>query len=157
MKEIKSSIYEFIIEDINGKLINFKDFKNKLLLISNFASKCGLCNSNLKNFSELKNKNSDLEILLFPSNDFKQESKNYEEIKEKILKINKNFIIFKLTEVTGKNKTSLFEYLIKNSKGFLGNGIKWNFTKWLINKNGEIKKRISPFNNVNEKDIELIK
>ncbi|KAF7702620.1 putative phospholipid hydroperoxide glutathione peroxidase [Cucumispora dikerogammari] len=151
-----SKIYEFSAKTITGKQIYFKDFKGLPVLITNFASNCGLCTSSLKSFSLLKTEFPDLQVLLFPSNDFNQEAGDYEKIKEKVFSINKNFIIFELTVVSGKNISPLFDYLINNSPWVLGKFVKWNFTKWIIDRKGNIKKQISPIGKVTENDIKEV-
>lgn len=152
----EKEIYSFTINTIDSQPINFSNYKNKPLLIVNYASKCGLCESNLKQFTFLKEKFPELEILLFPSNNFKQEYEDISEIKTKIEKVCKKFTIFEITTISGEEINPLFNFLVKNSKGFFNNKIKWNFTKFLINRKGDIVKRISPTSKVSVEDIESI-
>ncbi len=146
---MKTSIYDFKVKDIDGKEISLSDYKNKVLLIVNTASKCGFT----RQYAGLealykKYKDQGLEILAFPCNQFgKQEPGDSEAIK--------NFcsttygVTFKLAakiEVNGINADNLYKYLKKQKRGFLGfSTIKWNFTKFLINKQGKVVKRFAPF------------
>lgn len=146
------SIYQFKVLDINNKPIELSTYKNKVLLIVNTASKCGFT-PQFKDLEELYNlyKNKDFEILGFPCDQFKnQEFTSNTEIQE-FCQINYgiSFKMFSKIDVNGENADPLYEYLKKQKKGFSGainnNNIKWNFTKFLIDKNGIPIKRFSPY------------
>ncbi|WP_320036473.1 glutathione peroxidase [Halarcobacter sp.] len=150
------SIYDFTVKDIDGKEVSMSKYKDKVLLIVNVASKCGFTGQyeGLENLFE-KYKNEDFMILGFPSNQFaNQEPGTNEEIKEFCsLTFGVNFDMFSKVDVNGDDATPLYKYLKSNSPGVLGTeAIKWNFTKFLIDKNGKIIQR---YGSVTEpKDIE---
>ncbi len=155
-KESSMSIYDFTVKDIDGKEVSMSKYKDKVLLIVNVASKCGFTGQyeGLENLFE-KYKNEDFMILGFPSNQFaNQEPGTNEEIKEFCsLTFGVNFDMFSKVDVNGDDATPLYKYLKSNSPGVLGTeAIKWNFTKFLIDKNGKIIQR---YGSVTEpKDIE---
>ena len=146
MVEIKS-IFNFSCKDVNGKKINLSNYSGKVILIVNTASKCGFT-PQYKGLQELyKNySNQDFEILGFPCNQFaKQEPGTDLEILE-FCNINYEitFPIFSKIKVNGPSAHPLFKFLTTEKPGLLGtNSIKWNFTKFLINRNGEPVKRFS--------------
>ena len=146
MVEIKS-IFNFSCKDLNGKEINLSNYSGKVILIVNTASKCGFT-PQYKGLQELyKNySNQDFEILGFPCNQFaKQEPGTDLEILE-FCNINYEitFPIFSKIKVNGPSAHPLFKFLTTEKPGLLGtNSIKWNFTKFLINRNGEPVKRFS--------------
>ena len=142
------SIYDLTIKDIDGKEISMSKYKGKTLLIVNVASKCGFT-SQYKGLEELyeKYKNQDFMVLGFPSNEFSnQEPGNEEEIKKFCsLTYNVQFDMFSKIEVNGENASPLFEYLKQQQSGLFGSEkIKWNFTKFLVDKNGDVINRYAP-------------
>eukprot|EP01029_Cantina_marsupialis_P018907 TRINITY_DN438403_c0_g1_i1.p1 TRINITY_DN438403_c0_g1~~TRINITY_DN438403_c0_g1_i1.p1 ORF type:complete len:196 (+),score=15.78 TRINITY_DN438403_c0_g1_i1:38-589(+) len=155
-KESSMSIYDFTVKDIDGKEVSMSKYKDKVLLIVNVASKCGFTGQyeGLENLFE-KYKNEDFMILGFPSNQFaNQEPGTNKEIKEFCsLTYGVNFDMFSKVDVNGDDTIPLYKYLKSNSPGVLGTeAIKWNFTKFLIDKNGKIIER---YGSVTEpKDIE---
>ena len=138
-------IYDFNIESITGELINFKDYKNKAILIVNTASYCGFT----KQYDELKElwdlfKAKGLIVLGVPSNSFNQEKDNNAEIKKFCeLNFNINFPLTTLTEVKGKNAHELFKWA-KENHGKSAEP-KWNFHKILINKEGKVEDTFASF------------
>lgn len=156
------SIYEFEAKDIDGSIKKISDYKGKVLLIVNTASKCGFTNQYAGLETLYKTyKNKGLEVLGFPCNQFNsQEPGNESEIKQFCsLNYSVSFPMFSKVDVNGDNTHPLFQFLKKNSKGFLGTEfIKWNFTKFLIDKNGNIIKRYAPKDTPEElaQDIEKI-
>ena len=146
MTEIKN-IFNFSCKDINGEEKNLSDYSGKVLLIVNTASKCGFT-PQYKGLQDLYSKyfNQGFEILGFPCNQFgSQEPGTDQEIVE-FCNINYDvtFPLFSKIEVNGPSAHPLFNFLTSDKPGLLGTkAIKWNFTKFLINRNGEPVKRFS--------------
>jgi glutathione peroxidase len=140
-------IYNYKAVDITGKERELSEFKDKVVVIVNTASKCGFTPQyeDLQNlYKQFEGK---VEVLAFPCNQFgKQEPGESSEIAEFCdLKFNVSFPIFEKIEVNGDNTHPLYEYLKKEKPGLLGSQkIKWNFTKFLIDTNGEPIKRYAP-------------
>ncbi len=134
-----SEVYNFEINDIDLQKMKLDQYKGKTLLIVNVASACGFTPQyeGLQSMYE-KYKDKGLEILAFPCNQFGgQESGTNEEIKNFCdSKYNVSFKLFDKVEVKGENASPLFKFLTEKS----GREIQWNFTKFLINKNGEFVK-----------------
>lgn len=139
--------YDFKAVNMNGKEISMEEYKGKVVLIVNTASKCGLT----PQFNELEEvyqeyKDKGLEILGFPCNQFaKQDPGSNEEI-QKVCQLNYgvSFNMFKKINVNGKDAHPLYKYLKSEAKGLLSKEIKWNFTKFLIDANGNVIKRYAP-------------
>ena len=146
MAEIKN-IFNFSCKDIKGEEIYLSDYSGKVLLIVNTASKCGFT-PQYKGLQDLYSKyfNQGFEILGFPCNQFgSQEPGTDQEIVE-FCNINYDvtFPLFSKIEVNGPSAHPLFSFLTSDKPGLLGTkAIKWNFTKFLINRNGEPVKRLS--------------
>ncbi|OTG69101.1 glutathione peroxidase [Acinetobacter sp. ANC 4470] len=142
-----TNIYQFEAELLDGKNKSFADYEGKVLLIVNTASKCGFTPqfSGLEKLYE-KYKDQGFEVLGFPCNQFGgQDPGSNEQIGafcEKNYGV--NFPMFAKVDVKGPEAHILFRYLTNNSKGVLGNGIKWNFTKFLIGKDGKVLNRFAP-------------
>ena len=148
MTEIKDNIYNHSCNDNSGNLQNLSAFEGQALLIVNTASKCGFTPqyNGLQELQE-KFKDSGFSVLAFPCNQFGgQEPGSSEEIQE-FCTVNYgiNFPIFEKVDVKGENAHPLFKYLTSEKKGLLGSeSIKWNFTKFLINKEGKPIARFAP-------------
>lgn len=131
-----TSIYEFSVKDIDHQEISLEKFKGKTLLIVNVASRCGFTPqyTGLQSLYE-KYKDKGFEILAFPCNQFgSQEKGTNDEIKEFCSsEYNVSFTLFDKIEVIGDNASPLFKKLTQES----GREIQWNFTKYLINKDGD--------------------
>ncbi len=142
-----TNIYQFEAELLDGKNKSFADYEGKVLLIVNTASKCGFTPQfvGLEKLYE-KYKDQGLEILGFPCNQFGgQDPGTNEQIGDFCQKnYGVHFPMFAKVDVKGPEAHILFRYLTNNSKGILGNGIKWNFTKFLIGKDGTILNRYAP-------------
>ncbi|KAF7837137.1 putative phospholipid hydroperoxide glutathione peroxidase [Senna tora] len=134
--------------DISGNDVSLSEYRGKVLLIVNVASKCGLTHTNYKELNELyeKYKDQGFEILAFPCNQFRgQEPGTNEEIQEAACsRFKAEFPIFDKVEVNGKDASPLYKFLKHHKKGIFGDSIKWNFTKFLVNKEGEIVDRYAP-------------
>ncbi|HIP30786.1 MAG TPA: glutathione peroxidase [Sulfurospirillum arcachonense] len=141
-KDLPTSIYDFNVKDIDGKEISMSKYKNRVLLIVNVASKCAFT-SQYEGLETLytKYKNRDFMILGFPSNQFSdQEPGTNKEIKSFCsLTYGVSFDMFAKSDVNGDSTTPLYRYLKKEATGIFGSeSIKWNFTKFLINKDGKV-------------------
>lgn len=165
------NIYDFQVKNMDGKTITLAEFKDRVLLIVNTASKCGFT----PQYEELQALYQDyagqgLEILGFPSNQFaEQEPGSNEEVRQFCqLTYGVSFPMFEKTEVRGNNAHPLFVYLTEQApfRGFdsghpiagkleeilkerfpellEGDGIKWNFTKFLVNREGKVVGRYEP-------------
>lgn len=144
-KENTMNIYDFNVKTIDGEEISMSKYKGKVLLIVNVASKCGFT-SQYEGLEKLfeKYKNQDFMVLGFPSNQFaNQEPESNEKIKEFCsLTYEVKFDMFAKVDVNGKNEAPIYTFLKSNQKGILGTqDIKWNFTKFLVDKNGNIVDR----------------
>ena len=141
------SIYDFNVKTIDGEEISMSKYKGKVLLIVNVASKCGFTSQyeGLENLYE-KYKNEDFMVLGFPSNQFaNQEPQSNEKIKEFCsLTYEVKFDMFAKIDVNGENEAPIYKFLKSNQKGILGTeNIKWNFTKFLVDKEGNIVDRFA--------------
>jgi len=142
------NIYDINVKDIDGKEISMSKYKGKTLLIVNVASNCGFT-PQYEGLQELYEtyKDKDFMVLGFPSNEFSnQEPGDEEEIKSFCsLTYNVKFDMFSKVEVNGENEALLFKYLKEQESGLFGSEkIKWNFTKFLINKDGKVINRYAP-------------
>ena len=130
------SIYDFSVKDIDHEEISLEKFKGKTLLIVNVASRCGFTPqyTGLQSLYE-KYKDKGFEILAFPCNQFgSQEKGTNDEIKDFCSsEYNVSFTLFDKIEVIGDNASPLFKKLTQDA----GREIQWNFTKYLINKDGD--------------------
>tara|TARA_Y100001934_G_scaffold283642_1_gene405085 strand:+ start:4257 stop:4733 length:477 start_codon:yes stop_codon:yes gene_type:complete len=141
------SFYNFEINKPNGEQLNLIDFKGKLILAVNTATKCGLA-PQFKGLEKLHQKyeNKGLVVLGFPCSQFLNQEPETNESVEKVCEIDFG-VTFQLTEkieVNGPNTHDIFKHLKAKKGGFLGSRIKWNFTKFLISTDGKVLKRYSP-------------
>ena len=145
--------FDFKIDSISGEVIDFNDYKGKVVLIVNTASYCGFT----KQYTELQElwdlyKDKGLIVLAIPSNSFNQEKNSNEEIKN-FCKVNFNisFPISSITDVKGNNAHDIFKWAKKNyGKSAVP---KWNFHKILINKEGKIEDTFASFTNPMSKKL----
>ena len=149
----EKKIYDFTIESIGGETINFKEYKNKVILVVNTASYCGFT----KQYDELQElwdlyKAKGLIVLGIPSNSFNQEKKTNSEVKEFCeVNFNINFPLTNITEVKGSNAHELFQWAKDNyGKSAVP---KWNFHKILINKEGKVEDTYASFTRPMSKKI----
>jgi glutathione peroxidase len=140
------SFYKFSAKALNGKPVNMDKYKGKVVLVVNTASKCGFTPqyAGLQELYQKYNKEG-LEILGFPCNQFgNQEPGGSKEIAEGCLvNYGVSFQMFEKTDVNGEHAHPIFNYL-KNALPGIGKDIKWNFTKFVINKDGKPVKRYAP-------------
>ncbi|MGV3489650.1 MAG: glutathione peroxidase [Tuberibacillus sp.] len=141
------SIYSFSAKKINGEAVSLSEYKDQVLLIVNTASRCGFT----PQYAELqqlyeKYHRQGFEILAFPCNQFMhQEPGNEEEIQEFCqTNYGVTFPLFAKIDVRGKDAHPLFKYLMEQAPGTFSKQIKWNFTKFLINRKGEVTARFAP-------------
>ncbi|XP_057539634.1 probable phospholipid hydroperoxide glutathione peroxidase [Amaranthus tricolor] len=144
----EKTIHDFTVKDIDGKEVPLSKFKGKVLLIVNVASKCGLTSSNYTELSHLyeKYKTQGFEILAFPCNQFGgQEPGSNPEIKKfACTRFKAEFPIFDKVDVNGPNTAPVYQFLKASAGGLLGDLIKWNFEKFLVDKNGKVVQRYAP-------------
>ncbi|KAL6543484.1 putative phospholipid hydroperoxide glutathione peroxidase [Orobanche hederae] len=142
------SIHDFTVKDAKGNDVNLSSYKGKVLLIVNVASKCGLTNSNNTELTKLyeKYKDQGLEILAFPCNQFgSQEPGTNEEIQEfACTRFKAEYPIFDKVEVNGANAAQIYKYMKSVKGGLFGDSIKWNFSKFLVDKEGRVVDRYAP-------------
>jgi len=141
------NLYDFKVKTANGEEKDLSEYKGKVLLIVNTASECGFTPQyeGLQNL--YKKYDGKLEVLAFPCNQFGgQEPGEDSKIAEFCdLKFNISFALFSKVEVNGENAHPLFSHLKEKAPGILGSKkIKWNFTKFLVNKDGEVINRFAP-------------
>ena len=142
------SIYKFSATNIKGQDVEFSEYRDKVLLIVNTASKCGFT----PQFEGLESLHSELEaeglaILGFPCNQFGSQDPGDENQIEDFCKLNYgvSFPMFSKIDVNGSGAHPLYDYLKKEARGVLGSkGIKWNFTKFLVNRDGVVVRRYAP-------------
>ena len=153
------TIYNFEVIDEKGPPYSLKKYEGKVLLIINTATKCGLAGQ----FNELeelykKYQQQGFEILGFPSDQFKQEVSSGPEAAEACrLTYGVTFPMHELIKVNGENAHPLFKYLTEETKGILGSKIKWNFTKFLVDRNGNVVKRFAPTDKPSKFENEIVK
>jgi glutathione peroxidase len=154
------SVYEFSAQTTAGVEKPLSDYKGKVLVIVNTASKCGHT-PQYEGLQKLGDKyqQQNFEVLGFPSNQFLfQEPGTDDEIQE-FCQINYGvtFPVFRKIKVNGSKAHPLFKYLRKKTPGFFTNRIRWNFTKFLINSQGEVVKRYTPKTQPEEMESDIQK
>ncbi|GKU87384.1 hypothetical protein SLEP1_g1788 [Rubroshorea leprosula] len=144
----EKTLHDFTVKDIEGKDAPLSKYKGKVLLIVNVASKCGLTTSNYSELSQLyeKYKNQGFEILAFPCNQFGgQEPGSNSEIKQfACTRFKAEFPIFDKVDVNGPNTAPVYQFLKSSTGGIFNDLIKWNFEKFLVDKNGKVVERYTP-------------
>ena len=142
------TLYDIQVKNIRGEEISLEQYQGKALLIVNTASKCGFTNQ-YEGLEKIYKENKDrgFEVLAFPCNQFgAQEPGTEDQIAQFCeLTYQTSFPLFAKVDVNGANAHPLFSYLKKQAPGLLGTeGIKWNFTKFLVDKKGQVVKRYAP-------------
>jgi glutathione peroxidase len=143
---MENRFYQFSAKSLEDEEINFVKYSDTVVLVVNTASKCGFTPQyeGLEKLYE-KYKDKGFEILGFPCNQFAhQEPGGKNEIETCLQSYKVKFQVFDKIEVNGKNAHPLFKYLKQTLPGTLGGRIKWNFTKFLIDKTGKPIKRYAP-------------
>ncbi|KAJ4783351.1 Glutathione peroxidase [Rhynchospora pubera] len=145
---IETSIHQFTVKDARGKVVDLSIFKGKVLLVVNVASKCGFTDVNYTQLTELYNKykDKDFEILAFPCNQFlAQEPGTSEEVKEfACTRYKAEYPMFQKVKVNGPNTAPVYQFLKASKWSICGTRIKWNFTKFLVDKDGKVIARYGP-------------
>lgn len=155
------SIYDFSANLINGEEKKLKDYEGNVLLIVNTATECGFTEQlvGLQKLYELYNENG-FYVLGFPCNQFGNqepgESDHIENVCTSIYGV--TFPMFEKIDVNGENAHPLFKYLKDEARGILSGRIKWNFTKFLVDRKGNVVKRFAPTTEPEkiQADIELV-
>ncbi len=141
------NVYDYVVKDAEGNNVSMNNYKGKVLLIVNTATGCGLTPQyeGLEDLYE-KYKDSGFEILDFPCNQFANQAPGSNEEIHTFCqsRFGVTFKMFSKINVNGNNEEPLYTYLKKVKGGVLGSSIKWNFTKFVIDKNGEVVKRYAP-------------
>lgn len=145
---MENSVFDFIVTKNNGQELSLDQYRGKVLLIVNTASKCGFT-PQYEGLQELYDtyRNKGFEVLAFPCNQFlNQEPLGDKEISEFCsVNFNTTFPVMKKIDVNGSNQSPLFRFLKKKLPGRFGlKRIGWNFTKFLVDKNGKPFRRYAP-------------
>lgn len=154
------TIYDYTVKDAEGNDVSMKDYEGKVLLIVNTATGCGFTPQyeGLQDLYE-KYQEQGLEVLDFPCNQFANQAPGTE---EEIVDFCQSrygitFKMFKKVEVNGETAEPLFKHLRKQKSGMMGDKIKWNFTKFLVDRNGNVVGRFSPTTTPEQIDAEVAK
>ena len=141
------SVYDFTVNTASGTEKSLAEYKGKVLLVVNTASKCGFT----PQYKELQSlydtyHQQGLEILAFPCDQFAHQEPGTDSEIQAFCQMNYGvtFPVFGKIEVNGKNSHPLYGYLRKQKKDLFGDSIKWNFTKFLIDREGNVVERYAP-------------
>ncbi|XP_059050034.1 uncharacterized protein LOC131845030 isoform X2 [Achroia grisella] len=153
--KLAKSIHEFTVKNIKGTDVKLDTYKGHVCIIVNVASKCGLTANNYKQLNELYEQYAEskgLRILAFPCNQFaSEEPGSSEEIMCFAADRKVKFDLYEKIDVNGDNASPLWKFLKHKQGGTLGDSIKWNFTKFIIDQQGVPVERHGP--NVDPKDL----
>ena len=143
-----ASIYDFTVNDIHGKPVKLDRYRGKVMLIVNTASECGFT-PQYKGLEALYKKlhEKGLEVLGFPCNQFGGQEPGGEKDIEQFCELNYGvtFPMFAKVDVNGEKAAPVYRYLKSEKPGLLGSeAIKWNFTKFLVDREGNVVKRYAP-------------
>ena len=154
------SIYDFTVKDTNGKDISLSNYRNNVILIVNTATGCGFT-PQYKGLQKLYDKYHErgFEILDFPCNQFGHQAPGTDLEIGNFCTSNygTTFPRFQKIEVNGNNASPLYQWLKKQKGGSFGDKIKWNFTKFLIDCNGEVVARFAPTKTPESLESEVLK
>ncbi|KAK3154838.1 hypothetical protein QOZ80_2BG0195710 [Eleusine coracana subsp. coracana] len=143
-----ASVHDFTVKDASGKDVDLSTYKGKVLLIVNVASQCGLTNSNYTELSQLyeKYKDQGFEVLAFPCNQFggQEPGTNEEIVQFACTRFKAEYPIFDKVDVNGDNTAPIYKFLKSSKGGLFGENIKWNFSKFLVDKEGRVVERYAP-------------
>ncbi|KAJ3706744.1 hypothetical protein LUZ61_010449 [Rhynchospora tenuis] len=143
-----TSVHDFTVKDAKGDDVDLSIYKGKVLLIVNVASQCGLTNSNYTELSQLyeKYKDQGFEILAFPCNQFggEEPGTNEEIMQFACTRFKAEYPIFDKVDVNGDNAAPIYKFLKSSKGGLFGDSIKWNFSKFLVDKEGRVVDRYAP-------------
>ncbi|MFD2924746.1 glutathione peroxidase [Halobacillus naozhouensis] len=155
------TVYDYNVKKTDGEIKSLQDFEGRPMIIVNTASKCGFT-PQFKGLQELYKAyhNDGLEILGFPSDQFNNQE--FDDIDETMQYCQRNygvsFWMFDKINVKGEEADPLFTFLVNEQKGILSSAIKWNFTKFLINREGQVVERYAPTTDPKkiEKDLKKV-
>ena len=154
------NIYDFKVRSAKGEDVPMTKYQGKVILIVNTATGCGFT-PQYEGLQKLYDKYKDkgFEILDFPCNQFGHQAPGTEdEIQEFCtMKYKTTFPLFAKIDVNGKDAEPLFEYLKKQKGGFLGDDIKWNFTKFLVSREGTVMERYAPVTKPEKIESDILK
>ena len=159
-KERDMGIYDYKVKDKQGEEVSIKDYEGKVLLIVNTATGCGFTPQfdGLQDLYE-KYREQGFEILDFPCNQFGNQAPGSDE--EIMDFCNSRYGItfpqFAKIDVNGENEEPLFTYLKSQKSGLMGSRIKWNFTKFLVDRSGKVVGRYAPTTTPEALDAEVAK
>ncbi len=156
-----STIYDFKANKLTGEEVGLDQYKGKTIVVVNTASKCGLTPQyeGLEKMYE-KYKDKGLVILGFPCNQFASQEKGSSEEIQEFCQVNYgvSFPMFEKVDVNGKNAHPVFKYLKSELKGgIFGSRVKWNFTKFVIDKDGKPFKRYAPTTTPEKMEADIAK
>ena len=156
-----STIYDFKANKLTGEEVGLDQYKGKTIVVVNTASKCGLTPQyeGLEKMYE-KYKDKGLVILGFPCNQFANQEKGSSEEIQEFCQVNYgvSFPMFEKVDVNGKNAHPVFNYLKSELKGgIFGSRVKWNFTKFVIDKDGKPFKRYAPTTTPEKMEADIAK
>ncbi len=141
------TVYDFKMKDAKGNEVDLSDYRGKVLLIVNTATGCGFT-PQYEGLQKLYDKYNEkgFEILDFPCNQFGNQAPGTDEeiVSFCTLKYNTTFRQFSKIDVNGANEAPLYKYLKSQKGGLLNSAIKWNFTKFLVDRNGNVVGRFAP-------------
>ncbi|KFK35476.1 hypothetical protein AALP_AA5G289100 [Arabis alpina] len=144
----EKSIHEFTVKNSSGKEVDLSVYQGKVLLVVNVASKCGFTESNYTQLTELyrKYKDQGFVILAFPCNQFlSQEPGTSQEAHEfACTRFKAEYPVFQKVRVNGSKTAPIYKFLKSKKPTLLGARIKWNFTKFLVDKDGQVIDRYGP-------------
>lgn len=152
---LAKSVYDFNLQTFDGKEKKLSDYKGKVLLVVNTATKCGFT-PQLKGLIDLQNKygSKGFQVLAIPSNDFKQDPGTAQESQDFMSKEYKiNFPTFDKVVVKGENKHPLYKFMTEAKGGVLFNDVSWNFEKFLIGRDGQVIDRYNSMTKPDAKDL----
>lgn len=154
------TIYDFNVKAADGNEISISQYKGKVLLIVNTATKCGFTPQyeGLQRLYE-KYKEHGFEILDFPCNQFGHQAPGSNEQIGAFctLRYKTTFPRFAKIEVNGKGEEPLYRFLKSEQGGFMGSSIKWNFTKFLVSRDGRVVNRYAPITKPDKIESDILK
>lgn len=154
------SFYDLSVKLTEGELFSFEQLKDKVVLIVNTATGCGLAGQ-LNEMEEVHQKYKDrgLVVIAFPCNQFGNQEKGSNEEVCSILqtKYKASYLITEKIEVNGENTHPVYQFLKQEIKGFMSNNIKWNFTKFLVDSKGNVVERFAPTTSIQKVEEQIEK
>lgn len=145
-----NKFYDFKVNNHLGNEVTLDKYQDKVVVVVNTASKCGFTGQyeQLEELYQTYNEKG-LEIIAFPCNQFGEQEKGSDTEIQSFCQLNYGltFPVYSKLEVNGENEHPLYTYLKSEKKGVLGKDIKWNFTKFIIDRNGNVVKRVAPQTN----------